>query len=123
MPSDLGTTIVTGGASGLGLAVAGAVAAAGGTPVVLDRVAPEADVDHEVVDLADTAAAEAAVTRVAERHGGLKGVVTAAGTDACGKLADVQRERWEKVVLVNLLGTAAVVRAALPTSRRARAAS
>ncbi len=115
MPSDLGTTIITGGSSGLGLAVAEAVAAGGGTPVVLDLVAPEADWDHEVVDLSDTAAAEAAVTRVAERHGGLKGVVTAAGTDACGKLADVPREAWEKVVLVNLLGTAAVVRAALPS--------
>ena len=114
MPSDLGTTIITGGSSGLGRAVAEAVASAGGTPVVLDLVAPEADVDHEVVDLADTGAAEAAVQRVAERHGGLQGVVTAAGTDACGKLVDVPRETWEKVVMVNLFGTAAVVRAALP---------
>ncbi len=114
MPSELGTTVVTGGASGLGLAVADAIAAQGGTPVVLDRVAPEADVDHEVVDLADTAAAEAAVARVAERHGGLRGVVTAAGTDACGRLVDVERETWERVVMVNLLGTVAVVRAALP---------
>ena len=114
MPSDLGTTIVTGGSSGLGLAVADAVSVAGGTPVVLDLVAPEADHDHEVVDLADTAAAEAAVARVAERHGGLQGVVTAAGTDACGRLVDVPRETWEKVVMVNLFGTVAVVRAALP---------
>jgi NAD(P)-dependent dehydrogenase (short-subunit alcohol dehydrogenase family) len=110
----LGTVVVTGGSSGLGRAVAEAVAAAGGTPVVLDLAAPGADHDHEVVDLSDTAAAEAAVHRVAERHGGLHGIVTAAGTDACGKLADVQREAWERVIAVNLLGTAAVVRAALP---------
>ncbi len=114
MPSDLGTVVVTGGASGLGRAVARAVAAAGGTPVVLDLVAPDGGGEHELVDLADTAAAEAAVERVAERHGGLHGVVTAAGTDACGRLADVPREAWERVVMVNLLGTAAVVRAALP---------
>lgn len=110
----LGTILVTGGASGLGEAVADAVARAGGTPVILDLAAPAGDHDHEVVDLSDTAAAEAAVARVAERHGGLRGVVTAAGTDACGRLVDVPRERWEQVVLVNLLGTAAVVRAALP---------
>jgi NAD(P)-dependent dehydrogenase (short-subunit alcohol dehydrogenase family) len=110
----LGTVVVTGGASGLGLAIADAVQRAGGTPVVLDLAAPEGDRDHEVVDLADSAAAEAAVARVAERHGGLRAVVTAAGTDACGRLADVPRERWERVVMVNLLGTAAVVRAALP---------
>jgi NAD(P)-dependent dehydrogenase (short-subunit alcohol dehydrogenase family) len=110
----LGAVVVTGGSSGLGRAVADAVARAGGTPVVLDLAPPAADHDHEVVDLADTAAAEAAVARVAERHDGLRGVVTAAGTDACGPLSDVPRERWERVVLVNLLGTAAVVRAALP---------
>ena len=110
----LGTIVVTGGASGLGRAVADAVMRAGGTPVVLDLDAPDADHDHELVDLADTAAAEAAVARVAGRHGGLNGIVTAAGIDACGKLTDVPRDRWERVVLVNLLGTAAVVRAALP---------
>jgi 2-dehydro-3-deoxy-L-rhamnonate dehydrogenase (NAD+) len=110
----LGTVVVTGGSSGLGLAVADAVARAGGTPVVLDLAAPEAGHDHEVVDLSDTAAAEAAVQRAAERHGGLHGVVAAAGTDACGRLVDVERAAWERVIAVNLLGTAAVVRAALP---------
>jgi NAD(P)-dependent dehydrogenase (short-subunit alcohol dehydrogenase family) len=118
MPSDPGTVLITGGASGLGLAVATAVAEAGGTPVVLDLSPPVGDVDHERVDLADTAAAEAAVHRVAERHGGLDGVVTAAGTDACGRLVEVGREAWERVIFVNLLGTAAVARAALPHLER-----
>jgi NAD(P)-dependent dehydrogenase (short-subunit alcohol dehydrogenase family) len=111
---DPGTVLVTGGASGLGAAVAQAVAAAGGTPSVLDRVEPAFPVDHELVDLADGRAAEAAVTRVAERLGRLDGVVTAAGVDACGPLDGVPADAWERVVAVNLLGTAAVVRAALP---------
>jgi NAD(P)-dependent dehydrogenase (short-subunit alcohol dehydrogenase family) len=81
---------------------------------VLDRTTPPFEIEHEVVDLAETRAAEEAVRRVAERHGGLDAVVAAAGTDRCGKLADVPAEDWERVVLVNLLGTAAVVRAALP---------
>jgi NAD(P)-dependent dehydrogenase (short-subunit alcohol dehydrogenase family) len=106
--------LVTGGASGLGAAVAQAVAAAGGTPSVLDRVEPGFPVDHELVDLADGRAAEAAVTRVAERLGRLDGVVTAAGVDACGPLDGVPADTWERVVAVNLLGTAAVVRATLP---------
>jgi NAD(P)-dependent dehydrogenase (short-subunit alcohol dehydrogenase family) len=94
--------------------VAQAVAAAGGTPAVLDRVEPRFPVDHELVDLADGRAAEAAVTRLAERLGRLDGVVTAAGVDACGPLDGIPADAWERVVAVNLLGTAAVVRAALP---------
>lgn len=119
-PAALGRVLVTGGASGLGAAVADAVAARGGTPIVLDLAAPaDADVEHVRVDLADARAAEAAVRRVAARHGGLDAVVTAAGIDACGALADVAGDAWDRVVAVNLLGTAAVVRAALPWLERA----
>jgi NAD(P)-dependent dehydrogenase (short-subunit alcohol dehydrogenase family) len=113
-----GTVIVTGGASGLGAAVAGAVEAAGATAVVLDLNPPANGVAFERVDLSDTRAAEATVHRVAESNGGLRGVVTAAGTDACGRLDDVPGDNWERVVAVNLLGTAAVVRAALPHLER-----
>ena len=112
--SAVGTVLVTGGASGLGAAVAEAVREAGGTPVVLDRRPPAGGVDHEVVDLGDGRAAEQAVARVLQRHGRLDAVVTAAGVDRPGRLHQVDREAWEDVVRVNLLGTAAVVRAALP---------
>jgi NAD(P)-dependent dehydrogenase (short-subunit alcohol dehydrogenase family) len=98
--------------------VAGAVTAAGGRPVVVDLNAPSGDVDHELVDLSDSASAEAAVGRIADRHGGLDAVVTAAGMDACGRLEDVASELWERVIAVNLMGTAAVVRAALPHLER-----
>src|SRR4051812_30032251 len=94
----LGTVLVTGGASGLGAAVAEAVAGAGGDPVVVDLNRPAGEVDHEVADLSHTAEAEAAVERIAERHGGLDAVVTAAGTDACGRLDQVDRASWERVV-------------------------
>lgn len=117
--SDIGTVLVTGGASGLGAAVVRAVLDAGGQPLVVDLRHPQPEgVDHELVDLADGRAAEAAVRALAERAGGLDAVVTAAGTDACGLLSDVPAEVWEKVVAVNLLGTAAVVRAALPFLER-----
>jgi NAD(P)-dependent dehydrogenase (short-subunit alcohol dehydrogenase family) len=115
-----GVVVVTGGASGLGAAVARAVGDAGGLPVVLDRAVPPFAVDHEVVDLARTRDAEAAVARVAARHGGVDAVVTAAGVDRCGTLAEVPGDEWDRVVMVNLLGTAAVVRAALPWLARRR---
>ena len=118
--AEIGTVLVTGGASGLGAAVAEAIGEEGGTPVVLD-IRPSANgFDHERVDLADGRAAEAAVRRAAERHGGLDAVVTAAGVDACGDLGDVEAEDWERVIAVNLMGTAAVVRAALPHLRERR---
>lgn len=114
MTPDLGTVLVTGGSSGLGEAVIAAVAEAGGRPVNLDRVKSSADVEQEVADLSDARAAEQAVRAVSQRVGGIDAVVTCAGTDACGKLEDVPAEDWDRVIQVNLIGTVAVVRAALP---------
>lgn len=116
---ELGRVLVTGGSSGLGAAVAAAVRDGGGTPVVLDVKAPQDGLAFERADLARPREAEAAVRRVAE-DGGLDAVVTAAGIDACGDLGDVDGEAWDRVVAVNLLGTAAVVRAALPYLERSR---
>lgn len=110
----MGTIAVTGGASGLGAAVVRAVRKAGDKAVVLDRDEPAESDDFVRVDLADTRAAERAVREIADRNGGLTGVVTAAGTDRCGPLSEIDGVEWERVVTVNLLGTAAVVRAALP---------
>ncbi|HEX6518147.1 MAG TPA: SDR family oxidoreductase [Nocardioidaceae bacterium] len=119
---SLGTVLVTGGASGLGAAVSDAVRAAGGRPVILDRAKRDTDIEQEVVDLADARATEETVRAVSARVGGIDAVVTCGGTDACGRLEDVPAEVWDDVVKVNLLGTVAVVRAALPdlTSRRGR---
>jgi NAD(P)-dependent dehydrogenase (short-subunit alcohol dehydrogenase family) len=98
--------------------VVSAVAREGGTPVVLDRHEPGDGVAAEIVDLAHPREAEAAVQRVADERGRIDAVVTAAGTDACGKLEDVPGETWDRVVAVNLIGTAAVIRAALPHLER-----
>lgn len=118
--ADVGTVIVTGGASGLGAAVAAAVLDHGGRPVVLDRNTPDAAFAHIEVDLADGRASEAAVARAVDDYGPPNAVVTAAGTDACGPLDVVPGAAWERVVAVNLLGTAAVIRAAVPHLRSVR---
>jgi NAD(P)-dependent dehydrogenase (short-subunit alcohol dehydrogenase family) len=109
-----GAVIVSGG----GAAVVSAVRAAGGTPFVLDLKPPADDVPYVAVDLSDTRAAEAATRELAERAGSLTGVVTAAGMDIPGRIDDVDGADWDRIIGVNLLGTAAVVRAAVPYLRR-----
>jgi NAD(P)-dependent dehydrogenase (short-subunit alcohol dehydrogenase family) len=118
--NGLGTVLVTGGSSGLGAAIAAAVRDEGGTPVVLDLKKPRDGLAFERVDLARPRETEEAVRRIAGERGGLAAVVTAAGIDSCGDLGDVDGEAWDRVVTVNLLGTAAVIRAALPHLERSR---
>ena len=111
----LGNVLITGGASGLGAATVEAVIDAGGRPLVLDRALPTGTVDYVQADLADRVATEQAVSDLVEAAGGrLDAVFTAAGIDSCGSLGTVPADEWERVVQVNLLGTARVVRAALP---------
>lgn len=119
-PREVGTVFVTGGSSGLGAAVVAAVAQAGGTPAVLDRVPPGDGVPFVRVDLSDSAAAAAAVEQLVATVGPPSAVVTAAGIDACGPLAEIPAEAWENVIRVNLFGTVAVVRACLPYLERTR---
>jgi NAD(P)-dependent dehydrogenase (short-subunit alcohol dehydrogenase family) len=108
--------LITGGSSGLGAAVADAVRKEGGRPVIVDRQRPADGLDWIECDLSDTRAAEDATRRAIALAGGrIDGVVTAAGFDVPGALADIPAEVWERIVTVDLLATAAVVRAALPT--------
>lgn len=109
-----GAYVITGGASGLGAAVASAIEEAGGTPVVLDVRNPQRDFEFHQVDVSDPAAVANAVDQAAKKYGGLSGVVANAGIDACGPFDKVPFEDWQRVIRVNLIGVAALVRAALP---------
>ncbi|MEV4756661.1 SDR family oxidoreductase [Micromonospora sp. NPDC049559] len=119
-PTTGPSVLVTGGSSGLGAAVVAGVARGGGRPCVLDLQKPADGVPWVKCDLADTRGAEEATRQLADQVGGLDGVVTAAGMDVPGRLADVPAETWERVVAVDLLGTVAVIRAALPYLQRSR---
>ncbi|OQO89383.1 SDR family oxidoreductase [Saccharomonospora piscinae] len=112
--------LISGGASGLGAATVREVLDAGGRALVLDRKPPAESlgVDYAPAELTDSAAAERAVRELADRAGGLDAVFTAAGVDTPGTLGTVPTDEWERVVRVNLFGTAAVVRAALPYLER-----
>lgn len=122
MPQNLsnpGRVLITGGASGLGAATAQAVREAGGTPVILDRSPVDTDLGPSfVVDIVDDEAVLAAVDSAVQTLGGLDAVVTAAGTDVCGRLDEVSAADWRRVIEVNLFGTVNVVRAALPHLQR-----
>jgi NAD(P)-dependent dehydrogenase (short-subunit alcohol dehydrogenase family) len=107
------SVIVSGGSSGLGAAVCRHLSEQGASVISLDRHDSD-EVDTIRADLADTAAATEATRRAVDRLGGVHAVVCCAGTDVPGTLGDVPAETWDRIVAVNLLGTAAVIRAALP---------
>jgi NAD(P)-dependent dehydrogenase (short-subunit alcohol dehydrogenase family) len=110
--------LITGGSSGLGAATVAAVTRRGGVPLIIDKKPPPPEfsqVPYAAADLADTGAVTAAVEALADRVAGrITGVFTAAGIDCCGTLEQVPAKEWEQVIAVNLIGTAAVIRAALP---------
>jgi NAD(P)-dependent dehydrogenase (short-subunit alcohol dehydrogenase family) len=112
--------VVTGGASGIGLATARALAERGAAVAVLDL-----DPDHLpapllglTADVRDDASVRAAVEQAAERLGGLDILVNNAGIGAIGTIEDNPDEDWHRVLDVNVLGMVRTSRAALPHLRR-----
>jgi NAD(P)-dependent dehydrogenase (short-subunit alcohol dehydrogenase family) len=117
--------LVTGGASGLGAAIAAAFAAEGASVVVLDVAAqPPADLPpgagYVPADIADDAAVRAAVQAAASRLGGLDLLVNNAGIGAQGTVEQSTDAEWQRVLDVNVIGTARVSRAAWRTPPRWR---
>ena len=115
--------LVTGGASGIGAATARRLAAEGADVVIGDlneeggaSVAGEISATAARLDVTDPASAGA----LAEEHGPFAILVNNAGMDEFGFFADTDPGVWERVIAVNLIGTAAVVRAALPALERSR---
>jgi NADP-dependent 3-hydroxy acid dehydrogenase YdfG len=107
--------LVSGGSSGLGAAVVSAAGEAGYRPLVIDLRAPGPNAsDHEIADVSDARSVATAIERLTRRRGGLAAVVTCAGIDRPGPLAQADWEDWQRVIGVNLLGTASVVHGALP---------
>lgn len=101
------TALVTGGASGIGLEVAGRLRAAGHDVVVWDLA--DADI---VCDISDPDAVSAAMERTVRERGVPTRVVTCAGIGAAGLLAEQSPAQWERVLAVNLTGTWLTLRAA-----------
>jgi NAD(P)-dependent dehydrogenase (short-subunit alcohol dehydrogenase family) len=120
--------VVTGGASGIGLASARRFLAEGARVALLDRdeaalgraAAELGGVPAIPVDVSDARAAQAAVDRAARDLGGrIDAVVNAAGIARTARFADTTPELWREVMAVNLDGPFLVSRAALPHLRAA----
>jgi NAD(P)-dependent dehydrogenase (short-subunit alcohol dehydrogenase family) len=116
---------VTGGASGIGAAIARRLLAGGAHVAVLDldvSTAPEGALAVKA-DVTDDASVRAAVDRVLEEWGRLDIVVNNAGIGAQGTVADNPDQEWHRVLDVNLLGVVRTTRAALPALRRSPSAA
>jgi NAD(P)-dependent dehydrogenase (short-subunit alcohol dehydrogenase family) len=110
--------LVTGGASGIGLAVLGLLSVEGANVVSLDRdPAATEDWYSVVADVADEAAVDAAVQDAVRRLGGLDLLVNSAGIGAQGRIEDHDDADWQRVFAVNVFGLAHVTNAALPSLR------
>jgi 2-keto-3-deoxy-L-fuconate dehydrogenase len=111
--------LVTGGASGIGRAVAELLMERGARVAVLDREI--ADVPDGAVavqaDVTDDAGVAAAVAEAVERLGGLDVLVNNAGVGAQGSVEDNDDDEWHRVYDVNVVGLVRVARAALPHLR------
>lgn len=114
--------IVTGGASGIGAAIADRLASEGATIAVFDLAASPTHPSF-TVDVADDASVRTGVAAVVERFGGIDVVINNAGIGAQGTVETATDEQWLRVLDVNVVGTARVTRAALPHLRRSAHAS
>ncbi|MFJ6416803.1 SDR family NAD(P)-dependent oxidoreductase [Paeniglutamicibacter sp. NPDC091659] len=117
--------IVTGGASGIGAAIAATLADRGAAVAVLDINTSTADARHIpfTCDVANSDSVNDAVSGAALALGGIDIVINNAGIGAQGTVADNPDDEWLRVLNINVVGMARVSRAALPHLRESKAAA
>jgi NAD(P)-dependent dehydrogenase (short-subunit alcohol dehydrogenase family) len=125
--------IVTGAASGIGQALAGALVSRGDTVVLADidgegaeRAASElarrgpGTGSPAVLDVRDAAAVQALVDETRDKHGRLDLMVNNAGIGVGGDAGELLLAHWDRVIDVNLRGVVHGVHAAYPLMIRQR---
>ncbi|WP_434589129.1 SDR family NAD(P)-dependent oxidoreductase [Streptomyces sp. A5-4] len=112
--------LVTGGASGIGLATAQLLAARGAEVAVLDLDPSGAGAPLLGIkaDVSDDVSVRDGVAAAVGRLGGLDILVNNAGIGAAGTVEDNDDDQWHRVLDVNVLGMVRSSRAALPHLRR-----
>jgi 3-oxoacyl-[acyl-carrier protein] reductase len=118
-------SVVTGGANGIGAAMAERLRADGATVVVWDLPQAVNKLEPEracAVDVTDRASLAAATEATLARHGRIDHLVHSAGyAGPTMSLEAYDPEQWQRIVDVNLVGTFNVCRAVVPALRRADA--
>jgi NAD(P)-dependent dehydrogenase (short-subunit alcohol dehydrogenase family) len=120
------TAVVTGAASGMGLAIGQRLAGNGHRVALLDldgdavdRAATDlrssgASAAGIALDVSDRAAVEKAYDAVRSEFGPIEIAVTSAGIDEFSPFTDISIETWERMLAVNLTGTFHCLQAAVP---------
>lgn len=115
--------LVTGAASGIGLAVARLFTQEGARVAMLDRdearLSKVGGAVSLVCDVADERRVRASVAEAASALGGLDGVVNCAGVDLMRPFEEMTTEEWTRVLTIDLTGPMLVCHAAVPLMKRA----
>ncbi|ALV47243.1 short-chain dehydrogenase [Arthrobacter alpinus] len=125
MSQDLATltAVVTGGASGIGAAIAAKLQGMGAQVAVLDlspKDLPAGQLGF-ACDVSDDASVTAAIAGTVSAFGGVDIVVNNAGIGAIGSVEDNDDAEWARVWNINVVGMVRVSRAALPHLRKSSA--
>ena len=107
------TAVVTGGASGIGHAVAERLRADGFRVAIIDR-SPTEDGFAQVADVTDRTQVDAAIAAIRDELGPVLVLVNAAGVEGFKKFLSMSFEEWSKVIDVNLNGVFHTTQAVLP---------
>lgn len=121
------TAIVTGAASGIGAAIARALAGAGARVVCADidaddveRIAKEIGGIPAIADISDGDAVQALVKRAEDETGAVHLMVNNAGIGgAQAPVGEYPVDSWEKVIAINLTGVFLGLRYGIPAIQRA----
>ncbi|ORB29661.1 SDR family NAD(P)-dependent oxidoreductase [Mycolicibacterium parafortuitum] len=105
--------VVTGGASGIGAAVADRLRADGLQVAIIDLNPGDAKFSY-AADVTDRAAVDGALAEIRAELGPVTVLVNAAGLDRFKKFLDLSFDEWQKVVDVNLNGVFHCTQAVLP---------
>ncbi|MGF1475879.1 MAG: L-iditol 2-dehydrogenase [Geminicoccaceae bacterium] len=107
------TAVVTGGARGIGRAIAEAYVAEGARVMVADILSDEAEATAKAIgesaasvrlDVTDQSSIDAMVQRTEETFGGIDILVNGAAVFDMAPVADVSRESWDRIFRINVRG-------------------
>jgi 3-oxoacyl-[acyl-carrier protein] reductase len=118
--SDPRLVVVTGGARGIGLACARALAADGDRVAVLSRSSTTDEFPCFTCDVADAAAVDEAFDKMEAELGRATVVVSNAGVARDTLLVRMKDEDWREVIDTSLTGAFNVARRAIPSMMKAR---